>query len=247
MPCFSWPFHHSYLIELHHIAHWYGIRPLYCPFKKWKKNSGNVILNDINLSIKRDRIITISGPSGCGKTTLLRIIAGLQRAKQGTVYLGKWRQQYLPDLLLSFFRSRYIGFVFQDYRLLANYSVRENILFALYFSRKNNRIYQNWFQELCHRLGIESLMHKKPGTLSGGEKQRVAIARALVTQPLLMVADEPTGNLDEENSCKVKDILLDLQKELGHTLLMVTHDPNMAQLGQEQYSLNQGVLTCVSK
>lgn len=226
-----WPFAKTFLLELHHISHWYG----------WGNNK-QIILSDINLSIGHNKIITIAGPSGSGKTTLLRIMAGLQRPRKGHVFFGHGRQNFLPDFLVSYFRSRYIGFVFQDYRLLSDYTVKENILFALYFSHKYDRKHRLWLQELSQKLGIRKLLHRHPLKLSGGERQRVAIARALVSRPLLLVADEPTGNLDQENGQNVMSILSHLQQELKHTLLIVTHDSNLAGLGDEQYFLKQGQL-----
>ena len=227
------PFSDSFLIELIHITHWFG-------FKQKR-----TLLNDINFSIRKNRIITISGASGSGKTTLLQIIGGLRRPKQGKVFMGKLSTRFLPDLFVSYLRSRFMGFVFQDYRLLPHYSVKENILLALYFAHRIDQHYMDWFTYLVNKLGINHLLSEKPRTLSGGEKQRVALARALVTKPQILIADEPTGNLDEKNSQRVRDLLLELQAEMQHTLLIVTHDPIIARIGQERYQLEEGVIQSV--
>lgn len=220
------------IFRLKNVSHWYeGL------FKEKKK-----ILNHLNLELHGGETLVIQGVSGSGKSTLLNILGGFIRPKRGQVYYNVWPIKWLPDVFVSHLRSQRIGFIFQDYHLLPNYSVYENILFSLYFSYRWHWSSRRRIYRMARRLGIDHLLHKKPFRLSGGERQRVAILRALAIHPKLILADEPTGNLDDDNSEQVKRALLHFQRQMGYALLVVTHDSSLMSLGQKRFLLRAGSL-----
>lgn len=149
---------------------------------------------------------------------------------------------WLPDLWLAYVRSRHFGFVFQDFRLISNYSVRENILLPLYFSGKLNRKNKRYTEDLAKKLGVYGLLARKPYSLSGGEKQRVAILRAIVHNPRIIVADEPTGNLDNANKEIVKNLFEEIYADLGISVIIVTHDDSLAAIGKRRFTIENGKL-----
>lgn len=196
-------------------------------------------MEDIDLNIHKGDLITIEGPSGSGKTTLLNIISGFIRPQKGHVYFNQRSILWMPDMWKAHFRGKNFGYIFQDYRLLPYYSVWENLILPLYFSGKMNSKSLAFAKNIADRLGLENLLQRKPATLSGGEKQRVGIGRAIITNPSLVLADEPTGNLDKENAKNVKKLLYDFYNEFQYALVIVTHDASLSRLGKEKIKLKR--------
>ena len=197
-------------------------------------------LRGISLSLDRGQFTSIMGPSGSGKSTLLHIAGGLDRPTQGSVVIeGQGIHSYNDDQL-SRFRRRKLGFVFQFFNLLPTLSALENVALPLLLDGESMRNIEPRARELLEQMDLGSRAHHRPDQLSGGEMQRVAIARALVTRPLLILADEPTGNLDSRTGIRVLEILRDRAKKEGQTILMVTHDLRAASYGDRLITLRDG-------
>jgi putative ABC transport system ATP-binding protein len=190
--------------------------------------SGNVIraVDGIDLAVEAGRRVAIVGPSGCGKSTLLGLVGGLEAPTMGRIWLGEAEVSALSDARRAELRRRSIGFVFQSYDLLPFLTATENIEFQLALTDAEGG--EARARELVDRLGLAEHAAKLPDQLSGGQRQRVGIARALAHQPRLILADEPTGELDSESSATAMDLLLEAQAALGATLVIVTHDPAVA-------------------
>ena len=198
------------------------------------------ILNNVNLTANTGELIVIKGKSGSGKSTLLNIIGQLDGYDEGDIYFDSARikHEYERNRL----RSEKIGFVFQSYWLLENLNIRDNIKMPyLYTDGRMPKDLNEWIDELLGKFGLEELIHQKTRNLSGGEKQRVAIARAMIRKPQLIVADEPTGNLDNENSEKVSSILRDYA-DSGNTVIVVTHSETNFENADHIYRLEDGRL-----
>ena len=180
-----------------------------------------------------------SGPSGSGKSTLFNILGGLTPPTSGTVHIDGRDLLKMSDVERTELRKKTVGFVFQKYNLLPTLSAEDNIAIARDIAG-NKAANDPQFNEILNLLGIRERMHHKPRALSGGEQQRVAIARAIVNHPALLLADEPTGNLDSENSTAVLGILRDLNERLGQTILMITHDPDAAAYGHRMVRMRDG-------
>jgi ABC-type lipoprotein export system ATPase subunit len=181
----------------------------------------------VSLEIERSEFVVVVGASGSGKSTLLNLAAGLDRPTAGHIEVGGERLDRLSRRELSRYRARKVGMVFQSFNLLPHDTALKNVEMALYFDGTPRRERRAKAHEMLTRLGLEDRVGHRPGDLSGGEQQRVAIARALVKRPEMICADEPTGNLDEENSRSIVDLLVELNRE-GLTVLAVTHDTDMA-------------------
>jgi len=201
-----------------------------------------VVLRDISLELAAGQNVAIVGPSGSGKSTLLNIIGTLEPPTSGRVFLEGEDLTTLEEPLLAGFRSRKIGFVFQDHHLLPQCSVLENVLVpTLAVGRPGPETVQR-ARELLDRVGLSDRLEHRPAELSGGERQRVALARALVNRPVLLVADEPTGNLDRTTAARVGQLLLQLQQEEGMMLIVVTHSTRLAGQMSRQLELDEGKL-----
>lgn len=187
------------------------------------------VLRGVSLVLERGEFAALTGPSGSGKSTLLYILGGLDRPDAGEVKVAGVSLAGVDDDELARLRNRLIGFVYQFHFLLPEFSALDNVLMPLW-ARGEGRSKQErqWALELLSRVGLSDKAHKLPRELSGGEQQRVAIARALVSQPQVVLADEPTGNLDSRNAAVVYDLFRTLNEELGQTILVVTHDPRWA-------------------
>jgi putative ABC transport system ATP-binding protein len=179
------------------------------------------------------------GPSGSGKSTLFHIIGGLTPPTSGQVKVGGQDLASMTDPDRTRLRKRTVGFVFQKYNLLPNLTARDNIAVARFLGGNNGQP-DAQFAEVLRLLGIDGRLDHKPNSLSGGEQQRVAIARAIVNRPAILLADEPTGNLDTENSQAVLDILRDLNQRTGQTILMITHNPEAAAYGHRTVHMRDG-------
>lgn len=205
-------------------------------------NGDNVltILEDINISIEEKETFSIVGPSGSGKTTLLGLCAGLDDTSSGKVELCGVDLGQLNEDERAILRNKKVGFIFQDFQLLPSLTALENVIVPLELQGEKNAAQIG--KDLLGKVGLENRMSHYPSQLSGGEQQRVAIARAFSNQPTILFADEPTGNLDEESGETVVNLLLDLNKEAGTTLVIVTHDLELAQKTQRRIILKGGTI-----
>ena len=188
-------------------------------------------LRGVNLSVAQGEFLSVVGPSGSGKSTLFHILGGLAPPTSGSVSIDGRDLASMTDAERTHLRKTKVGFVFQKYNLLPTLTAADNIEIARDIAGHSGAPPDQHFGEILNLLGIKERLHHKPRALSGGEQQRVAIARALVNQPALLLADEPTGNLDTENSAAVLGLLRDLNTRLGQTILMITHNPEAAAYG----------------
>ena len=196
-------------------------------------------LRGVDLDVPRGEFLSIIGPSGSGKSTLFNIIGGLTPPTSGQVRVGQEDLASLTDAGRTRLRKRTVGFVFQKFNLLPNLTARDNIELARFLGGSKNGADPE-FQNVLKLLGIDKRLDHKPNALSGGEQQRVAVARAIVNHPAILLADEPTGNLDSVNSVAVLDILKDLNKRLGQTVLMITHNPEAAAYADRTIRMRDG-------
>ncbi len=192
------------------------------------KTVETLALNNINLDVKQGEFLSIMGPSGCGKSTLLNIIGLLDEPSGGSVEIGGTQVRNYSDKELARMRNEKIGFVFQSFHLINDLSVVDNVELPLLYRKVSAKERRRLAEEALQSVGLSNRMRHFPTQLSGGQKQRVAIARAIVGRPSILLADEPTGNLDSVMGNEVMDILLRLNKESDTTIVMVTHDENMA-------------------
>ena len=197
-------------------------------------------LRGVDLRVERGEFVAIVGPSGSGKSTLFHILGGLAPPTAGSVSIDGRDLLEMNDRDRTTLRKTTVGFIFQKYNLLPTLTAADNIEIARHIAGKKYRAPDAQFEELLRLLGIAGRLHHKPRALSGGEQQRVAIARALVNHPALVLADEPTGNLDTENSDAVLNILRDLNKRLGQTILMITHNPEAAAFADRIVTMRDG-------
>jgi putative ABC transport system ATP-binding protein len=197
-------------------------------------------LDDISLEVPVGRFMAIMGASGSGKSTLLHLMAGLAVADAGSVKINGTDLGQMNDYDLTLFRRHNIGLVFQSFNLIPTLSAEENVLLPLMLDGKNGHAAKTKVTELLTSLGLEKRSTHRPDAMSGGEQQRVAIGRALVTNPAVILADEPTGNLDSANSKAVCELLRDLSVLQGKTIVMVTHEPSVAAYAQEIVVLRDG-------
>jgi putative ABC transport system ATP-binding protein len=196
-------------------------------------------LRGVSLSIARGEFLSVVGPSGSGKSTLFNILGGLTPPTSGTIHIDGRDLLKMTDAERTDLRKKTVGFVFQKYNLLPTLTAEDNIAIARDIAG-NNVDHDPQFEEILTLLGIRERMHHKPRALSGGEQQRVAIARSLVNHPAILLADEPTGNLDTENSTAVLGILRDLNTRLNQTVLMITHNPEAAAYGHRTVHMRDG-------
>ena len=199
------------------------------------------VLKDINLTIENAKFIAICGPSGSGKTTLLNIISGIDRPTSGRIIVAKEDLTNQTEDFLSDFRCSKIGFVFQAYNLVSTLTVAENVAFPMEWVRKPEKEIEERVNMLLETVGLEHRANHFPSQLSGGEQQRVALARALSNDPALILADEPTGNLDQKNGQKIIQILKTL-KTNGKTVIVSTHDPEIRRLADKVLCFEEGQL-----
>lgn len=195
-------------------------------------------LRGVDFTITHGEFVAITGPSGCGKTSLLQILGALDRPSSGTLH---YRGQSIPDLPdPSVYRSHQIGFIFQSFHLLPTFTAIENVQLPMFETEVTASQRLERARELMHAVGLEHRLHHFPASLSGGERQRVAIARSLANGPTVLLADEPTGNLDSENSELVLDLIIRLRREQDMTLVLVTHDPSIAQRATRTIQMKDG-------
>ena len=197
------------------------------------------VLRNVNLDIQRGESLAIVGPSGSGKSTLLNIIGTLDRPSAGQVLLDGQDLSGLDDVKLAEVRNRQIGFVFQSHHLLPHCNVLENVLVPTLVTKTDRT---DRAQKLLERVGLGHRLTHRPGQLSGGERQRVAVVRALINEPKLLLADEPTGSLDRASAAELSQLLVELNREQGLTLILVTHALDFAQRMGRRFEINKGEL-----
>ncbi len=206
---------------------------------KYKTGKDNIrVLKDVNLTTKKKETISIVGESGSGKTSLIMLIGGLEKATSGKIFFQNHELTKLSEDEVSEIRRKNIGIIFQSFYLIPNYTAVENVALTLELNKFKNPEKES--KILLDRFGLSHRFNNLPSQLSGGEQQRVAIARAIAMKPELILADEPTGNLDTENSIMISDILFKYVKEEGSSLIMVTHDPKLANKAKRKIKIKDG-------
>ena len=209
--------------------------------KSYNYGSNNLeVLKNFTIQLNKKEIITISGQSGCGKSTALNIMGTLDRQYSGTILFEGIDINKLDENSLANFRNTKIGFVFQFHHLLPELTALENASIPLWI--KDEQVLENHLINLFETLGIKDRMNHYPGELSGGERSRVALIRAIINRPSILFADEPTGNLDEKNSKNLVDLLIKINKDFGQSIILTTHNPDIASIGDRQFVLENGSL-----
>ena len=198
------------------------------------------VLDGIDIKLEEGKIVTIMGKSGSGKSTLLNILSTLDSTDEGMISINGNDINYYTDDDISYMRNSYIGFVFQFHHLLPDFTVLENILMPSWINKKISK--KGRALELLDLLGLIMIKDKYPLELSGGERQRVAVLRALINNPKILFADEPTGNLDEKNALILVDLFRQINRDYNVTILLTTHNPDVAAIGDERYKLKSGLL-----
>jgi len=198
------------------------------------------ILKNVSFEVEEGKKIVIVGQSGSGKSTFLNILGGLDSASNGIVQAGDFIVSKLDEKGLSEYRSKYLGLIFQFHYLLKDFTALENVFLPAYMAGTNKKIAMERAKKLLCDVGLENRMNHLPSQLSGGERQRVAVARALVNDPKLILADEPTGNLDPANAEMIGSLLFSMADKYQKTLILVTHDMKLAEKGDYQYSIKNG-------
>ena len=204
---------------------------------------GNLkVLKDLDLQIEKDEFVSIVGASGCGKTTLLQLLGTLEKVDSGEIVIDGKIVNKLLDKQLSVFRNQKIGFVFQFHNLLAEFSALENVCLPAFIAGKSKKEAEQKATEILTMLGMENRLSHKPNALSGGEQQRVAVSRALINSPAIILADEPSGNLDSKNAKDLHQLLLKLNRETGQTIVIVTHNDGLANMANRKLEIVDGKL-----
>ena len=198
------------------------------------------VLHGVSMSVARSEIVTLVGASGAGKSTLLQIVGTLMNADSGEVRIGGVSPKGLSDSELSRFRNKHIGFVFQFHHLLEEFSALENVMMPMLIANLSRGEAMKRAEELLAMVGMEHRMEHKPSALSGGEQQRVAIARALANKPAVVLADEPTGNLDSETRAEIQRLFFELRERTGQTFVIVTHDGALADGSDRKIIMKDG-------
>jgi putative ABC transport system ATP-binding protein len=199
-------------------------------------------LRGVSLSVAKGEFLAVVGPSGSGKSTLFHILGGLTSPSSGSVSIDGRDLDHLTNAERTRFRKETVGFIFQKYNLLPTLTAEDNIRLVRYVA-KRSMDFSPEFEEMLRNLGISDRLKHKPRALSGGQQQRVAIARAIVNKPAILLADEPTGNLDSQNAIAVLDLLKELNRRHGQTILLITHDPDAASYGSRRIHMRDGQIS----
>jgi lipoprotein-releasing system ATP-binding protein len=200
------------------------------------------VLKGIDLEISKGEIVSVVGTSGAGKTTLLHIIGTLDKADKGSLMINNTELLNMPDRELSAFRNRNIGFVFQFHHLLPEFTALENVCIPGFIGNFPETTVTARAKELLSLLGLSERMQHKPGELSGGEQQRVAVARSLINDPMVVLADEPSGNLDSETSSELHQLFFELREKLNQTFVIVTHNNDLAAMADRKLTMKDGLI-----
>jgi len=208
-----------------------------------RKHFGNLdVLKGVDLSVAQGEVVSIVGASGAGKTTLLQILGTLEKADSGSLAINGEEVTRLGSKALSAFRNRHIGFVFQFHHLLPEFTALENVMMPGLIAGRGMKACEPRAMELLERLNIGPRAAHKPNQMSGGEQQRVAVARALFNSPSVVLADEPSGNLDSAHARELHQLFFDLRKELGQTFVIVTHNEELAEMADRRLVMKDGVI-----
>ncbi len=199
------------------------------------------VLKGINMEIKQGEIVSIVGPSGAGKTTFLQILGTLDRPDAGTIVYEGVDVNSLKEKQVSRFRNQNIGFVFQFHHLLPEFTALENVCIPAFVANLSRAKAENKAREILHFLSLDERLDHKPGELSGGEQQRVAVARALINNPSVILADEPSGNLDSQNKMELHELFFSLREKFQQTFVIVTHDKELANMADRMLTMRDGV------
>ena len=200
------------------------------------------VLRDVSLSLKEGEMISISGPSGCGKSTLLNILGTLDQPDKGTLEITGKNVALLDDESVSRLRSEFIGFVFQFHHLLPEFTIAENLMIPQRLLGRSEKTATDRVTELLSKVNLLPRYNHRPNAISGGERQRVALLRALVNEPGIVLADEPTGNLDVETARQLMEMIQNLAKDFNQAFLIVTHNPDVAALCEKNLTINEGTV-----
>ena len=200
------------------------------------------VLRDVSLSLKEGELISISGPSGCGKSTLLNILGTLDQPDKGTLEITGKNVALLDDESVSRLRSEFIGFVFQFHHLLPEFTIAENLMIPQRLLGRSEKTATDRVTELLSKVNLLPRYNHRPNAISGGERQRVAVLRALVNEPDIVLADEPTGNLDVETARQLMEMIQNLAKDFNQAFLIVTHNPDVAALCERNLTINEGTV-----
>ena len=206
----------------------------------FKKYATFTVVNDVSFDVKKGEIVSIVGPSGAGKSTLLHLVGALDKPDSGSVLIDGTNILQLPSKKQAKFRNSHIGFVFQFHHLLPEFSAIENVSVPLWIKGTGKKEAMDLAAEMLGIVGLAGRLENKPSELSGGEQQRVAIARALVTRPSVVMADEPTGNLDSANAHALHQLFLDLRDKFGQTFIMITHNDSLAKMTDRTFTMQDG-------
>lgn len=206
----------------------------------YKSYDSLTVLKDINITINKSEIVSIVGASGAGKTTLLQIIGTLDKADKGEVWINNKNINQLKDNNLSAFRNKEIGFVFQFHHLLPEFTALENVCIPAYIAKETKKNARIKAEELLYLLNLKDRINHKPSELSGGEQQRVAVARALINHPSILLADEPSGNLDSNNAKELHNLFFKLRELYNQTIIIVTHNEELAEMSDRKIIMKDG-------
>jgi len=199
-----------------------------------------VVFSDLSFEVSHGEQLSLVGESGTGKSTLLYLLGGLDRPSNGTIYFGQKNIFSLPDSELAEFRNREIGFVWQNHSLLPEFTALENVLIPGYLGKKDDKEVKKRGESLLEMLGLSARKGHKPSELSGGEQQRTAVARALINSPDLLLADEPSGNLDSKNAVELHNLFFQLRKDLNQTFIIVTHNADLSKMADRRLEIRDG-------
>jgi putative ABC transport system ATP-binding protein len=200
------------------------------------------VLEHVSLEVEPGEFVALMGPSGSGKSTLLNLTAGLDKPTAGSVHVGDAQPAHMNDNELADWRAGWVGFIFQRYHLLATLTAAENVEMPLLLQKVSSSDRKKRVQTALELVGLHDRMHHFPKQLSGGQEQRVAIARAIIADPAVLLADEPTGDLDSKSGTEILDLLVQLSTSLGKSIIMVTHDPKAAARAQRTFHLDKGFI-----
>lgn len=206
----------------------------------YKSYGDLLILKGVDFEVKQGEIVSIVGASGAGKSTLLHIIGTLEKASKGSVRINNTLIDQLSPRGLSAFRNQHIGFIFQFHHLLPEFTALENVCIPAFIRGTDKKETERKAMELLQLLGVDHRSHHKPSELSGGEQQRVSVARALINQPSIVLADEPSGNLDSENATALHQLFMDLREQLNQTFVIVTHNEDLARISDRTVYMKDG-------
>ncbi|MEC8603680.1 MAG: ABC transporter ATP-binding protein [Bacteroidota bacterium] len=207
-----------------------------------KKFSELDVLKGVDIKVDKNEIVSIVGASGAGKTTLLQIIGTLEKSDSGSIFFEGKDIGQMNQNELSIFRNQNIGFVFQFHNLLPEFTALENVCIPGFIAKRKKKNVEEKAMDLLVKLGLESRLHHKPNQLSGGEQQRVSVARSLINDPLLILADEPSGNLDSKNAESLHEIFFELRNQYHQTFIIVTHNQKLADLADRKLTMSDGII-----